>query len=421
MLQLDGSSLNLCRFDHPETVRHAFNACIRFLCRNQFITQNSPQGVLLILVRHTLFNFAFCLSGFALGWFLMSTRLIEDLNVQGFSRLDSPAKIKRLFPASQELRGEVWRQRHALQHILARRDRRLLVIGGPCSIHDPAAALAYAERLNRLRKEVDSRIFTVMRVYFEKPRTTIGWKGLIYDPDLDGSANIGEGLRIARELLVEITRMGLPAATEFLDPFVPQYLDDLIAWAAIGARTTESQTHRQMASGLSMPVGFKNGTDGSLQVALDAMASARHSHNFLGIDAEGCVANVKTRGNPWGHIVLRGGSRCANYDADSITQAQGLLSKAKLPPVVMVDCSHANSGKIPARQEDVWNSVIRQRLDGNDGLIGLMLESNLEEGAQPIKKQLKYGVSITDACMGWDSTERLFRNGFEALAPLFRK
>jgi 3-deoxy-7-phosphoheptulonate synthase len=353
----------------------------------------------------------------------MSTRLIEDLNVQGFSRLDSPAKIKQLFSASQELRDEVWKQRHALQHILAKQDKRLLVISGPCSIHDPAAALEYAEKLNRLRQELQDRLFIVMRVYFEKPRTTIGWKGLIYDPDLDGSANIAEGLKIARKLLVEITRMGLPAATEFLDPFVPQYIDDLITWAAIGARTTESQTHRQMASGLSMPVGFKNGTDGSLQVALDAMSSARHSHNFLGIDAEGYIANVRTHGNPWGHIVLRGGSKRTNYDAESIGQTQAMLNEAKLPPVVLVDCSHANSGKIPARQEDVWNSVLQQRLAGNDGLIGLMLESNLREGTQKIpadKARLQYGVSVTDACMDWETTERLLRGGFESLAPLFR-
>ena len=351
----------------------------------------------------------------------MSTRLIEDLNVQSFSRLNSPAKLKQLFPATQELRDEVWKHRHALQYILAKQDKRLLVISGPCSIHDPAAALEYAEKLNKIRQEVGERMFVVMRVYFEKPRTTIGWKGLIYDPDLDGSANIDEGLKIARKLLVEITRMGLPTATEFLDPFVPQYIDDLISWAAIGARTTESQTHRQLASGLSMPVGFKNGTDGSLQIALDAMAAAQHSHNFLGIDNEGCIANVKTHGNPWGHIVLRGGSKRTNYDEDSIRHAREMLDDAKLPPVLLVDCSHANSGKIPARQEDVWNSVLQQRLAGNDAIIGMMLESNLHEGTQKIsadKSQLQYGVSVTDACMDWPTTERLLRSGFDTLAPL---
>ena len=258
-----------------------------------------------------------------------------------------------------------------------------------------------------------------MRVYFEKPRTTIGWKGLINDPHLDGSQDIETGLKIARRLLLEITGLGLPAATEFLDPIVPQYIADLVTWAAIGARTTESQTHREMASGLSMPVGLKNNTDGSLQSAIDAMGAARHPHSFLGIDQEGVTAVVRTTGNPGTHIVLRGGRDRSNYDAASIREAERKLRAANLPPVLMVDCSHANSGKQPARQEDVWRSVIQQRVGGTRSLIGLMVESYIHEGNQPIPKNLadlRYGVSLTDACIGWETTERMLRWGYEALA-----
>jgi 3-deoxy-7-phosphoheptulonate synthase len=258
-----------------------------------------------------------------------------------------------------------------------------------------------------------------MRVYFEKPRTTVGWKGLIYDPHLDGSDDIQTGVRKARELLLQITGMGLPAATEFLDPVVPQYIADLVSWAAIGARTTESQTHRQMASGLSMPVGFKNGTDGSLQIAIDAMQSAMRPHSFLGIDQDGFTSIVRTTGNPDGHIVLRGGRLRTNYDAESIREAGESLQKAGLPAVLMVDCSHANSLKQHAKQEEVWRSLIEQRLAGSKPITGVMIESNLAEGSQSIPKnlgELRYGVSVTDACLGWDVTERLLRWGHEALS-----
>jgi 3-deoxy-7-phosphoheptulonate synthase len=258
-----------------------------------------------------------------------------------------------------------------------------------------------------------------MRVYFEKPRTTIGWKGLINDPHLDGSYDIETGLKKARKLLLELCSMGLPAATEFLDPIIPQYIDDLVTWAAIGARTTESQTHREMASGLSMPVGFKNGTDGSLQIAVDAMQSARSQHSFLGIDQDGFTSIIRTTGNPIGHMVLRGGRLRPNYDADSIAEAESRLLQSGLPPVMMVDCSHANSGKQFSRQEEVWRSIIDQRAAGSKAIIGAMVESYLEEGNQPFPgktKELRYGVSITDACVNWEATERMLRGGAELLA-----
>jgi 3-deoxy-7-phosphoheptulonate synthase len=261
----------------------------------------------------------------------------------------------------------------------------------------------------------------VMRVYFEKPRTTIGWKGLINDPHLDGSQDIETGLKIAREILLEIVGMGLPAATEFLDPVVPQYIADLISWAAIGARTTESQTHREMASGLSMPVGLKNGTDGSLQTAIDAMGATRHPHSFLGINEDGVTSIVRTSGNPHAHVVLRGGRAKTNYDAESIRAAEEKLISEKLQPVLMVDCSHANSEKKFARQEDVWHSVIEQRVEGTRSLIGLMAESHLNEGNQPIPaklKDLRYGVSITDSCIGWETTERMLRWANETLEKI---
>lgn len=313
----------------------------------------------------------------------------------------------------------VARSRERIIRILRQEDPRLLVVIGPCSIHDRKSALEYAERLNAMRKEFAGQMEIVMRVYFEKPRTTIGWKGMINDPHLDGSQDIETGLKIARELLLEIVGMGLPAATEFLDPIVPQYIADLISWAAIGARTTESQTHREMASGLSMPVGLKNGTDGSLQVAIDAMGAARHSHSFLGINEDGVTSIVRTTGNPHVHAVLRGGRAKTNYDAESIRAAEDKLISEKLPPVLMVDCSHANSEKKFARQEEVWHSVIQQRVEGTRSVIGLMVESSLVEGNQPIPrnlKDLKYGVSITDSCIGWETTERMLRWAGETMS-----
>jgi 3-deoxy-7-phosphoheptulonate synthase len=345
----------------------------------------------------------------------------QDLRVREIVRLVSPRALKAELPSPESASEAVASSRDRVTRILQRNDPRLLVVVGPCSIHDVNGALEYAERLSAIRKELFDRMEIVMRVYFEKPRTTIGWKGLINDPHLDGTHDVEHGLRVARKLLLDITSLGLPAATEFLDPIVPQYIADLISWAAIGARTTESQTHREMASGLSMPVGFKNGTDGGLQVAVDAMMSARTPHSFLGIDQDGCTSVVRTKGNTAGHVVLRGGRARTNYDADSIRDAEAVLTKANVPTGLMVDCSHANSGKVPARQEDVWRSVIEQRVGGTKALIGMMVESFLHEGAQPFPRpvnELTPGVSITDACISWETTERMLRQGYEALAKL---
>jgi len=345
----------------------------------------------------------------------------QDLHVKEIVRLSTPRELKAQTPTSDAANVTVARSRERVIRILRQEGPRLLVVIGPCSIHDEKGALEYAEKLNALRKEFADRMEIVMRVYFEKPRTTIGWKGLINDPHLDGSQDIETGLKIARRLLLEITGMGLPAATEFLDPIVPQYIADLVTWAAIGARTTESQTHREMASGLSMPVGLKNSTDGSLQIAIDAMGATRNQHSFLGINEDGITSIVRTSGNPHAHVVLRGGRAKTNYDAESIRAAEEKLISEKLPPVLMVDCSHANSEKKFAKQEDVWRSVIQQRVEGTRSLIGLMVESNLFEGSQPIPKNLKdlrYGVSLTDSCIGWETTERMLRWGHERLAQI---
>lgn len=342
----------------------------------------------------------------------------NDLRVVSNRRLLPPQELKTELTMSGKSTATVVEGRDVVQRILRREDPRLLVVLGPCSIHDPKSALEYARRLAELRSAVEDQLVLVMRVYFEKPRTTIGWKGLINDPNLDGSYDVDAGIRIARRLLLEITGLGLPAATEFLDPVVPQYIADLVSWAAIGARTTESQTHREMASGLSMPVGFKNGTDGSLQTAIDAMTSARHPHHFLGIDQDGGVSVVRTKGNPDGHVVLRGGRARTNYDAASIADAAVQLQKAGLPAGLMVDCSHANSSKQHAKQEEVWQNLISQRVEGCEPLLGVMIESHLFEGNQPIPGRiddLRYGVSLTDACLGWDVTERMLRHGAERL------
>ena len=342
----------------------------------------------------------------------------QDLHVKEIVPLLSPRAMKALSPTPEAVTATVAQARERVIRILNQAAPRLLVVVGPCSIHDEKSALEYAARLSRLQKEFADKLEIVMRVYFEKPRTTIGWKGLINDPHLDGSQDIETGLKIARKLLLEIGGLGLPAATEFLDPIVPQYIADLVTWAAIGARTTESQTHREMASGLSMPVGLKNATDGSLQVAIDAMGATRHPHSFLGMNEDGMTAIVRTNGNPHAHVVLRGGRAMTNYDAASIKAAEAKLISEKLPPVLMVDCSHANSEKKFARQEDVWRSVIAQRAGGTRSLIGLMVESHLSEGNQPIPKDisaLRYGVSITDSCIGWETTERMLRWGYEAL------
>jgi 3-deoxy-7-phosphoheptulonate synthase len=343
----------------------------------------------------------------------------QDLHVKEIVRLLTPRVLKDELPASEAANSTVVHGREAIRNILEQKDPRLLVVVGPCSIHDVKGALDYAGRLARLRQELAGRMEIIMRVYFEKPRTTIGWKGLINDPCLDDSHDIETGLKIARRLLLDITEMGMPTATEFLDAIIPQYISDLVSWAAIGARTTESQTHREMASGLSMPVGFKNATDGSLEVAIDAMGAATHPHSFIGIDQEGVTSIVRTTGNSIGHVVLRGGRLRTNYDAESIRQAEEKLAAKRLPPVLMVDCSHANSGKQPARQEEVWRNVIEQRAAGTRSLIGLMVESYLEEGSQPFPThpaQLRYGLSITDGCVGWETTARLLRWGHKELA-----
>ena len=338
----------------------------------------------------------------------------ENLNVSELAPLTPPRLLKQELAAPSSSLENVVATRQAIRDILEGRDPRLLVIAGPCSIHDPAAALEYARRLATLRRERARDLLIVMRVYFEKPRTTIGWKGLIYDPHLDGSADIATGLRTARKLLLDINALGLPTATEMLDPIVPQYISDLVSWVAIGARTTESQTHRQMASGLSMPIGFKNGTDGNIQVAIDAMESARHPHSFLGIDDDGHAAIVRTCGTEWGHLILRGSAASPNYDEASLRDACRRLSARSLRCAIMVDCSHGNAGKKFARQEQVWNDIIARRAAGDRLVFGMLLESNLGEGNQAIPKNLndlKYGVSITDECLGWEATVRLLESG----------
>ena len=333
-----------------------------------------------------------------------------DVHVHEFVPLISPDALKEELPISDRAARTVIEGRRTIQEILRKQDRRLLVITGPCSIHDERVALEYAERLNDLRQLVGETLYLVMRVYFEKPRTTVGWKGMINDPWLDGSCDMSEGLRRARKLLLNITEMGLPTATEMLDPITPQYIAGLVCWSAVGARTTESQTHREMASGLSMPVGFKNCTDGGLSNAMNAMIAAGSSQSFLGIDPHGQTSIVKTTGNPYTHIVLRGGRR-PNYDSVSVREAVHLLHEKGLQESVMVDCSHANSGKRYQEQVVVWEDVINQRTNGNEAIIGLMLESNLHEGRQDSTGDLetmRYGVSITDACISWENTEKLF-------------
>jgi 3-deoxy-7-phosphoheptulonate synthase len=338
---------------------------------------------------------------------------VENLRVVGVTRLITPAQIKEQLPAGNRQLALVEKTRREAKAILRGEDDRLLVIVGPCSIHDPESAREYACRLATLSREVADRYLVVMRVYFEKPRTTIGWKGFINDPNLDESCDMAKGILLARKLLLDILDLGLPAATEFLDPIIPQYTADLITWAAIGARTTESQTHREMASGLSMPVGFKNATDGSFQTAIDAMASACTPHSFLGIDQDGATSIIKTAGNPDSHVVLRGGRNGPNYSEEDVARAEQSLRKAGLQPSLMVDCSHSNSGKDPQRQPEVWKSILSQRAGGNRHLIGAMLESHLHFGSQPLPRDpsvLKYGVSITDACMDWETTASLLRD-----------
>jgi 3-deoxy-7-phosphoheptulonate synthase len=347
----------------------------------------------------------------------------SDLHVAEYRVLPSPAQLLAELPKTEEQSNFVARAREDIHRLIFTNEKRFLLIIGPCSIHDIDAGRAYAGRLAKLAREVSDRILVAMRVYFEKPRTTVGWKGLIMDPHLDGSHDIATGLRMARMFLADVLNLGLPTATELLDPITPQYIADLICWSAIGARTAESQTHRQMASGLSMPLGFKNGTDGSIQTAINAIKAAGQPHTFLGIDINGRASAVTTNGNPNCHIVLRGGALGPNYSPVHIAQTEQLLAKAGLHKSILVDCSHDNSAKQPERQPEVLKALLDQISAGNESIMGAMIESNLEAGNQPFplpKDKLRYGVSITDGCIGWDATENMARELHACLASRIR-
>ncbi len=348
---------------------------------------------------------------------------LDNLNVAGIDDIPSPAEVRARLPLSEAAARTVLAGRAAIRAILDRRDPRLFVVVGPCSIHDPGAALEYAGRLRALAGEVKDTMLLVMRVYFEKPRTSVGWKGFVNDPRMDDSFRIDEGLARARELLMQIAELQLPAGSEALDPICPQYLADLISWYAIGARTTESQTHREMASGLSAPVGFKNGTDGGLEVAVNAIQSAKRPHGFLGVNQAGRTAVVRSRGNAYGHLVLRGGGGRPNYDTVSVRLAEGALARGGLAPNVVIDCSHANSMKDAALQPLVLHDCVHQILEGNRSIVGFMLESNLHAGSQPIPEdlsKLRYGVSVTDACIDWPATEQTLRRAHRDLGTVLQ-
>ena len=349
-----------------------------------------------------------------------SPNATQNLHVSNTIKLISPQALKAQFPTTEKALETVIQGRQVVQNMLSGLDNRLLVIAGPCSIHDEKAALEYAQKLTTLQEKHKDTLYIMMRVYFEKPRTTVGWKGLINDPNLNDTFDIDLGLKKARKLLLQINEMGLPTATELLEPITPQYIADLVSWGAIGARTTESQTHRQMASGLSMPIGYKNGTDGGLTVAINAMQSATAPHHFLGIDEEGNTAIIQTKGNPWGHTILRGGGGKPNFEAEHIKSSAEQLAKAKLPSRIMVDCSHENSFKKHEQQPAVLESVINQITDGNTDIFGVMIESNINAGNQSIPSdlsQLKYGVSVTDACVDWETTVKILD---EAAAKLIK-
>lgn len=348
---------------------------------------------------------------------------ITDINITSKTQLPTPVELCSKIERKAEVEQFVVETRTAINKIIFGDDPRLLIVVGPCSIHDLESGREYAQRLAQIAKELSDRILVVMRVYFEKPRTTVGWKGLIMDPNLDGTSDIPAGLEIARSFLTEVLDLGLATATELLDPITPQYIADLICWSAIGARTTESQTHRQMASGLSMPLGFKNATNGDLTVAINAIQAASQPQTFLGIDNAGRANALTTKGNPNCHIVLRGGSDGPNYSSVHIAQTEEKLKQANLEPAIMVDCSHANSQKKPELQPDVFHDVLKQSIQ-NKSIIGAMLESNLFAGNQKFpqaKDKLQYGVSITDGCIGWESTEKLLRDAYAELEPLFKK
>jgi 3-deoxy-7-phosphoheptulonate synthase len=345
----------------------------------------------------------------------------ENLNIASFDTMPSPGDIKALAPLSDLAAGTVETGRRTIERILDRQDPRLIVIVGPCSIHDPVAGLDYARRLKVLADEVADTLYVVMRVYFEKPRTTVGWKGFINDPRMDDSFHIEEGMLRGRQFLLDVAEIGLPAATETLDPIAPQYYGDLLSWAAIGARTAESQTHREIASGLSTPVGFKNGTDGSLEAAVNGCLSASNSHSFLGMNEQGETCIVRTHGNRYSHIVLRGGGGRPNYDTVSVSLAEQALVKAKLAPNIVIDCSHANSWKKPELQPQVMTDVVGQIRDGNRSIVGVMIESFIEAGNQAIPAnlaELRYGCSVTDGCVSWDTTTQMLHDARASLQPL---
>ncbi|MBF2022524.1 MAG: 3-deoxy-7-phosphoheptulonate synthase [Hydrococcus sp. C42_A2020_068] len=342
-----------------------------------------------------------------------------NTHIQNSHVLLTPHEVKSKLPLTPSIEKTILKYRKEIENILDFKDSRKFIVVGPCSIHDPKAAIEYSQRLKILSDRVKDKLLLVMRVYFEKPRTTVGWKGLINDPDMDDSFHIEKGLLMARSLLLKIAELGLPAATEALDPIVPQYMSELISWSAIGARTTESQTHREMASGLSMPVGFKNGTDGNIEVALNAIQSARSPHHFLGINQKGQVSVFKTKGNAYGHVILRGGNGKPNYDPANVKLVEEKLKEANLPPRIVIDCSHGNSNKDYRLQASVFENVVRQIASGNASIVGMMLESNLYQGNQPIPsqlEQLKYGVSVTDKCIGWEETEQIILAAYEKLS-----
>ncbi len=349
---------------------------------------------------------------------------VEDLNVISQELLVSPSQLQAEQPITKKAAKTIEEGRAAVRNIIDHKDHRLIVVVGPCSIHDPKAAMDYANRLNALSEKVSDTLLIVMRVYFEKPRTTVGWKGLINDPEMNDSFKIQDGLHIGRKLLLDVAELGLPTATEALDPISPQYLQELISWSAIGARTTESQTHREMASGLSCAVGFKNGTDGGLTVAINALQSVSSSHRFLGINKEGSVSIVHTKGNAYGHIVLRGGNSKPNYDSVSVALCEKELEKVGITPNIMVDCSHANSNKSHELQPLVMDNVTNQIIEGNKSIMGMMIESNIGAGNQKIPadlNDLQYGVSVTDACVDWETTEKMLLSTAEKLRDILPK
>jgi 3-deoxy-7-phosphoheptulonate synthase len=342
----------------------------------------------------------------------------NDIRIASSHPLISPAELKEDLGMTEESNKTVVESRKIITDILEKKDNKMICIVGPCSIHDPKAAIDYAEKLKWLSDQIKDEIYIIMRVYFEKPRTTLGWRGLIVDPNLDGSYDIAKGLHLARKLLLDITSMGLPVGSEMLDPIVPQYISDLISWASIGARTTESQIHREMASGLSMPVGFKNGTSGNYQLALDAIHSSIHSHSFIGIDQGGQTCVLKTTGNRATNIIIRGGCKGQNYYEENVEEVESHLKALDIDPSIVIDCSHANSGKVPIKQERVLRSIIDQRVRGRHSIIGFMIESNLKEGKQTIpseKEDLIYGFSVTDPCIDWEKTVEILTNAHSML------